>query len=71
MAFAGAGVADQAERAAFRDPLAGGEGVDDGRVQVRVRGVVQIVEAFGPREAGLVDAAGPAAFVAVVALGEE
>jgi hypothetical protein len=34
--LAGAGVADQAERKSFPDPVAGGEGVDDGGVDVRV-----------------------------------
>ena len=34
--FAGSAVADQAEREAFLHPVAGGEGVDDGGVDVRV-----------------------------------
>jgi len=38
---------------------------------VGVRGVVQVVEAFGAGEAGFVDAAAPAAVVAVVALGQQ
>ena len=61
----------RAQGAAFGDPVALGEGVDDRWVQVRVGGVVQVLEAFGAGEAGFVDAAGAAAFVAVVALGEE
>jgi hypothetical protein len=65
------GVADQAQRPAFADPLGGGEGVDQGRVEVRVGGVVEFVEAFGAGEAGVVDASGPAAFVPVVALGQQ
>ena len=45
MAFAGAGVADQAERLAGADPGAGGEGVDGGGVDGGVRGEVEVGEA--------------------------
>ncbi len=71
MGLPGAGITDEAQRPALGDPVALGEGVDDGRVQVRVGGVVQIVEPFRAGEAGLGDAADAAAFVAVVALGEQ
>lgn len=52
----------------FGYPVAGGE-VDQGRVQVRVGGVAEVVETFGSGEACFVDPAGVAAFGAVVALG--
>jgi hypothetical protein len=35
--LAGAGVADEAERLALLDPFAAGEGVEGGRVDVRIR----------------------------------
>ena len=69
--LSGAGVPDQAQRRAGGDPAAGGQGVDGGGVDVRVRGVVEVLEPFRAGEAGVVDAAGAAAGVAVVALGEQ
>jgi hypothetical protein len=54
--FAGAGIADEAEGLAFPDPVAGGEGVDGGGVDVRVGVEVEIPEPLIPREAGGFDA---------------
>ena len=69
--LAGAGVADQAERQSFPDPVAGGEGVDDGGVDVRVGVEVEGAQRFLAGEPGGPDLPLGAAAVAVVALGHE
>jgi len=71
VALAGAAVADQAERLALDQPGAGGGLRDDGGLDVRVRGVVEVLQPFLPREAGGGYPAGGAAPVAVVALGHQ
>jgi hypothetical protein len=69
--LAGAGVADEAQRFAFFDPLAGGQGVDERGCDGGVGGEVEVVEPFLPGEAGGFQAAFGAAAVAVLALGHE
>jgi hypothetical protein len=69
--LAGAGVSDQADRLPRADPGAGGEGVDHGGVHGRVGGVVEVGQPFVAGESGVADPAGAAAFVSVVALGEQ
>ena len=69
--LAGAGAPDQAQRVAAADPVAGGELVDGGRVDVGVRGEVEVGEPFLAGEAGALDAAQGGAAVAVVDLGEQ
>ena len=71
VALAGAAVADQAQRLAFGDPAAAGQGVDRRRVDRGVGGEVEVGQRLGSGEAGFVDAAGGAALLAVVALGEQ
>ena len=69
--LAGARVADQAERAALADPVAGGELADQGRVQGGVGGEVELVEPLCAREPGGVETALGASDGAVVALGHD
>jgi hypothetical protein len=66
-----AAVADEAERCSGADPAGGAELGEGGGVEVRVGVGVEVGEPFGPGEAGIGDAAGAAAGVAVVALGEQ
>ena len=72
MGLAGAGVADQAEWLALLDPVAAGEGVDGGRVDVRVGVEVEVAERTSSRgnPAALIRRIGAAA-VPVVALGQQ
>lgn len=53
--YAGAGVADQAERQARFDPLAGGEGVDRRGVNVRVGLEIELAERLVAWEPGSLD----------------
>jgi hypothetical protein len=69
--FAGAGVSDKAEWEAFLDPVAGGQGVDDGGVDVRVGVEVERAQAFVAGERGGFDPAFGAAAGPVVTLGHE
>ena len=69
--LAGAGVADQAERLARADPVAGGEGVDDGGADAGVGAEVEVGEPFRAGEPGAADLPLGAAAVAVVAFGHE
>lgn len=69
--FAGAGVADQAEWQAFLDPVAFGEGVNDGGVDVVVGEEVEGPQSFVAGERGGFDASFGAAPVAVIAFGHE
>ena len=69
--FAGSAVADQAEREAFLHPVAGGEGVDDGGVDVRVGVEVEAAQGFLPGEPGSLDPPFGAAAGAVVAFGHQ
>ncbi len=71
MRLSGAGVTDEAERLPAPDPIAGGEGVDGGGVDVRVRVKVEIAEPLVPREPGRLDAPDGRAPVAVVALRQQ
>ena len=76
MRFAGAGITDQHDGFPGVQVAAGGQGSDGGRVDGRGGVQVEVGEAFDAREAGFVDAPGPAAFGAVVdydgeGLGEE
>ena len=71
MAFAGAGVADEAERVAAADPLSLREGVDRGGGEVGVGVVVDVVEELRSREACCGDAADGGATVPVVDFCEE
>ena len=71
VALAGAGVADQADRLPGADPGALGQGVDQCGRDVRVRGEVEVLDAFRAREAGLLDQSGLAADLAVLALDEQ
>ena len=64
--LAGAGAPDQAQRVAAADPVACGELVDGGRVDVGVRGEVEVGEPFLAGEAGALDATQGGAAVAVV-----
>ena len=64
--LAGAGVPDQAQRVAAADPVAGGELVDGGGVDVGVRGEVEVGEPFLAGEAGALDATQGGAAVAAV-----
>ena len=61
----------KAEREAFPDPVAGGEGVDDGGVDGRVRIEVEGAQRLLAGEPGGLDLALGAAAGAVVALGHE
>ena len=69
--LAGAGVADQAQRLALLDPVAGGEGVDDGGVDVGVGVEVEVAQRLLPGEPGGLDPPFGAAAGAVVALGHQ
>jgi hypothetical protein len=69
--LAGAGVTEQADRGAGADPVAGGQRGDGGRVDGGVGGVVEVLQPFCAGEGGVVDAAGAAAFVSGVALGQQ
>jgi hypothetical protein len=69
--FAGAGVADQAEREALFDPVAGGQGVDDGGVEVGVGVEVEGAQRLLAGEPGGFDPPFGAAAGAVVALGHQ
>ena len=71
VALAGTGVADQAERVATADPVGGREGVDGGRVDVRVRVEVEVPEPLLAREPGSGYAPDNGSAVAVVAVGEQ
>jgi hypothetical protein len=71
MALACAGVTDEAEGLAFAHPLAGGQGVDDGRVNVGVGCVIECAQGLLAREGGGSDAAFGAPTGAIVTLGEE
>jgi hypothetical protein len=53
--LAGAGVADQAQRQAFFDPVTGGEGVDDRRAEAGVGVEVEGAQRFFPGESGGLD----------------
>jgi len=64
--LAGAGVADEAEREPFPDPVAGGEGVDDGGVDAGVEVEVEGAQRFLAGEPGGLDLALGAAAGAVV-----
>src|SRR5699024_7785165 len=68
--FAGAGVADQTDRCAGGDPVAGFQRGDGGRVDGVVGVVVERFESFAAGEVGFAHAADAAAFVTVVAFGE-
>jgi len=69
--FAGAGVADQAERLTLLDPLAACEGVNGGRVDGGVRLEVKGAQGLLPREAGCLDPSLRAPAGPVVALGHQ
>lgn len=71
MGLAGSRVADQAQRVTAADPVAGGEGVDGGRVDVRVGLEVEVSEPLVPREPGRFDSAERGAAVPVVTFREE
>ncbi len=71
VAFAGPGVADQAQWFAFANPVTGRELVDRGGVHVLVRVEIEVPEPFVPGEAGSVNAAGRRASVTVIAFREE
>lgn len=69
--LAGAAVADEAERLPGLDPAAGGELVNDGGVDGLVGVEVELLDAFGTWESGVVDPPRGSALVAVVALGHD
>jgi hypothetical protein len=64
-----AGVADQAQWVPGLDPVAGRQLVDDSGADGWVGVKVEVVDALVAREGGVVDAAGGAAAVPVVAFG--
>ena len=65
--LAGPGVPDQAQRLPGGDPLAAGQGVDQRRGHVRVRGEVEVLDPLGAGEGGLADQPGLAAAFPVIA----
>jgi hypothetical protein len=71
VALAGAGVADQAQRQALLHPVAAGQSVDDGGVDVGVGVEVERTQALVPRERGGLDPPFGATPGPVVALGHE
>ena len=71
MRFPGTGVADEAERFAFADPVTGSELVDRGRVDVRVRVEIEVTEPLAPREASRRHAPNRGAPIAIIALREQ
>jgi hypothetical protein len=71
MRFAGAGVTNETEWQTFLDPFAGGQGVDDGGIDVGVGIEIESAQRLLPRERCGLDAAFGAAACAVVAFGDE
>jgi hypothetical protein len=69
--LAGARVADQAERLAFLDPVAGGQGVDGGRVDAQVGVEVEGPKGLVARKGGGLDPALGTPAGPVVALGHQ
>ena len=70
MAFAGAGVTNQAQRVSGFDPGAGGQLTDDGGVDGRVGVKGELLQPFRPGESRVANAAFSAASGAVVAFGD-
>lgn len=71
MTLAGARVTDKAEGLSFANPIAGGEGIDDGGVNVRIGRVIESAKRLFTRERRGPDAAFGAAAGAVIAFGEQ
>ena len=64
-------ITNQTQWLALLDPLAAGQGVDGGRVDRRVRVVIEVGELLLAGKPGCPDPAHGAAAVAVVALGQQ
>ncbi len=71
MGLAGTGIADQAQRLALADPVAGGQLVDSGWVDVAVGVEVEVAQPFLAWESGRFDPADGGTAVAVVAFGQQ
>jgi len=71
MGLAGAGVPEQNQWLPCVDPRPAGQVCQGSRGQVGQHGRVEVGQAFGPGELGLVDSSDPAPGVADVALGEQ